>query len=347
MKTIKVNLKSEIDNSYPIFVEKGCHEKIPAYLKKHKVGVKYAIITDSKVKKLYANQLHRLLKKHGIESEIFVFPNGEKSKNIATIEKLAELMISKKFDRNDAIIALGGGVVGDMAGFLASIYMRGIPFVQIPTTLLAMVDSSVGGKTGIDLKSGKNLLGTFYQPEAVFMDSSYLKTLSPKQIKNGLAEVIKYGIIKDKNLFNFIEQKLKNILILEEKTIETIIIKSIKIKSKIVEEDEKESGLRMILNYGHSYGHAIEKMSNYKLLHGYAISIGMVMENKIAVEKKIMKGQEEERIKKLLKNTGLPVITMKKPTKKDLLSDKKKQGNQLSLILPTKIGKVIIKKINL
>lgn len=347
MSTIKIKLKSNRDDSYPIYIEMGCESKIPGYLKKHKLGKKYAIITDSKVKNLYAHKLKRLLKKEDIEAEIFSFPNGEKSKNLQTIEKLAEELIESKFDRNDCIIALGGGVVGDIAGFLASIYMRAIPFIQIPTTLLAMVDSSVGGKTGVDLKSGKNLVGTFTQPKAVFIDSKYLKTLSPKQIKNGLGEVVKYGVIRDKSLFKFIEQNFNKILKLEDDCIKTIIEKSVKIKAKVVEEDEKEANIRMILNYGHTYGHAVEKMSDFKLLHGYAISIGMVLENKIALEKKLLKEDQSQRIKNLLKSIGLPTMTMNKPTLKDLQSDKKKQGDSINIVLPTEIGKVVIKQIPL
>ncbi len=345
MPKIKVKLESKIDSSYEISIEKGITAKIPAYLNKSKLGKKYAIITDSKVKGLYADAFARFLRKNDIDCEVFSFQHGEKSKTLETVEKLAEEMLNKNFDRNDAIIALGGGVTGDIAGFLASIYMRAIPYIQIPTTVLAMVDSSVGGKTAVDLKQGKNLIGTFTQPKAVFVDISYLKTLSPKQIKNGLAEVIKYGVIKDKELFNFIEQNIEQILKLDEKALNKIIAQSLKIKAEIVEEDEKEKGQRMILNYGHTYGHAIEKLTNYKLLHGYAISIGMILANKMATEKGLLKSEDAERIKKLIKNAGLPVVTMKKPSMNDLNSDKKRDGDYINFILATEIGKVTIKQI--
>lgn len=345
MTIIKVKLLGEAAKTCEIQIEKGITNKIPNYLNKAKLGQKYAIITDSKIKRLYGNSFLRFLKKNGIEADIFSFPDGEKSKRLETIEKLAEEMVNKNFDRKDAIIAFGGGVTGDMAGFLASIYMRGIPYIQIPTTLLSMVDSSVGGKTGVDLECGKNMLGTFNQAKAVFVDNSYLKTLSIKQIRNGMAEVVKYGVIQSEKLFNFIEQNHESIFLLEDKSINKIITESIKIKTKIVEEDEKESGKRMILNYGHSYGHAIEKMSDYKLLHGYAISIGMVLANKIAVKEGILDTDSAKRIKKLLTTLELPTVTMKKPTLKDLLSDKKKSGNEISLILPKKIGEAILHKI--
>lgn len=233
-----------------------------------------------------------------MQAEIITFEEGEKSKRLSVVESLAEKMVEKEFTRKDAIIALGGGVVGDIAGFLASIYFRGIPYIQIPTTLLAMVDSSIGGKTGVDMECGKNLIGTTTQPIAVFIDTNYLKTLPVKQIRNGLAEIIKYGIIADQKLFKFIEQNLNKIFAHEEKAINYIIKRSVEIKVKIIEEDEKEKGKRMLLNYGHTYGHALERLSGYTLLHGYAISIGMVIINDIAIKKKLLKKAEAERIKK-------------------------------------------------
>ncbi len=327
-----------------IFTEKNIVNKVPEYLKKAKLGKKHIVVTDSKILRLYGNAFLRFLKKDNIDADIISFDEGEKNKNIKTIEFLAEKLLEKNADRTSVLISLGGGVVGDITGFLASIFMRGIPYIQIPTTLLAMVDSSIGGKTGVNLPSGKNLIGTFNQPKAVFIDTNYLKTLPATQIKNGLAEVIKTAIIKDKNLFNFIEQNLQKILKLDPESLNKIITQTVKIKEEIVKQDEKEENKRMTLNYGHTYGHAIEKMSNYKLLHGYAVSIGMVITNKIAVEKKLLSKKDSERIKNLLKTTGLPVVTLKKTTFKDLKNDKKKQNDTLNLILPTKIGKAIIYK---
>ncbi len=342
MNHIKVNLGSR---SYKIFILENQFLELAKFLQSKKLGNKYAIITDDKVKKLYGKPISTILKEHDIQSKIFSFKNGEGQKNMNTILELSEKMIANGFDRQDAIIALGGGVVGDMGGFIASIYMRGIPFIQIPTTLLAMVDASIGGKTGINLPSGKNLLGTFAQPQAVFIYTQFLQTLSPKQIKNGLAEVIKYAVIQDPKLFQYLEKNRKKILDLEEKAISLIIKKSVSIKAQIVEKDEKESDLRMTLNYGHTYGHAIEKMSEYKLLHGYAISIGMVLENELAVSKSILSETEAQRIKKLIKSYDLPVFTMKKPEIKDLKSDKKKSGNHISIIVPKAIGQTTIIKL--
>lgn len=320
----------------------GDSQAVIKYLSKNSLGQKYAIITDKKVHKLYAATLQKALKKAKIQSEIFNFSAGEKHKTLQTIETLAEAMLAKNFDRHDAIIALGGGVPGDLAGFLASIYLRGIPFIQIPTTLLAMVDSAVGGKTGVDLNAGKNLLGTFNQPKAVFIDPNYLKTLPKNQLRSGLAEVIKYGVIKDKALFKYLERHLDKIFNLEPKALIHIIEKSLKIKTAVVRKDEKESHHRMILNYGHTFGHALEKISNYTLLHGYAIAIGMILANQIALEHKLLSTKDAERIKNLIKQAGLPLTTMHKIQPKDLKNDKKRRGDQIKFILPTKIGRVQI-----
>ncbi len=345
MKTLKIKLKH---NSYPVFLDKNSISYLPDFLKKNKIGDKYAIITDEKVKNLFGKQLCAFLKKNNIKCEIFSFPIGENSKKLKTIENLAEKILNKNFNRKDAIIALGGGVSGDLAGFLSSIFMRGIPYIQIPTTLLATVDSAVGGKAGVNFKKGKNLLGTFHHPKAVFINLEYLKNLPEKQIKNGLAEVIKYGIIQKPSLFNFIEQNYKEILTLKEKPTIKIIKDSLNIKANIIKKDEKEKkNIRIKLNYGHTYGHAIEKLSKYTLLHGYAVSIGMVIANKIAVKNNLLKQKDAERIKNLLRKIGLPTTTMHKPKKADIINDKKAEKNHINLIVPTKIGKVKIHKLQL
>lgn len=342
MNIISAKHKKIVDDSYKIFIKKGIIHDLPKQLKSLDIGQKYAIISDDKTLKIHGNTIAKFLNKNGIKTEIFSFEAGEKSKTLSTMEDLADEMISKGFNRKDAIISLGGGVVGDIAGFLASIFLRGIPFIQIPTTLLAMVDSAIGGKTGVDLKAGKNLIGTITQPKAVFVDINFLKTLPENQIRNGLGEVIKYGIIKDEKFFNYLEKNLAKIFALDEKVLIYIIEKSIAIKVNVVENDEKEAKNRMILNYGHTYGHALEKMSGYKLLHGYAISIGMIIANEMAIEKGLLKQNDADRIKSLFVKAGLPVYTMKKPTIKDLMTDKKSDGKSINFILPTKIGEVII-----
>lgn len=335
-----------------VIIKTGLSLEIAKELKRLKIAsgktsdaTKFAIITDSKVKHLYGGKLLWNLKKSGLKAEILSFPQGEKSKTLSTVEALSSQMIEMGFDRSSIIIALGGGVVGDIAGFLASIYMRRIPYVQIPTTLLAMIDSGIGGKTGVNLKEGKNLIGTFYQPLTTLIDPFYLKSLPVKHIKNGLAEAVKYGVIKDKKLFNFIDKNLGKLLgtktkTLDQKTLNHLIKTCVEIKLEIVAEDEKENGIRQILNYGHTFGHAIEKQSNYTLLHGFAISIGMVLANQKAVKLGLLSEKDAGCIKNVLKKAGLPVYTMHKPTLKDLAKDKKKHGNSINFILPTKIGNV-------
>mgnify|MGYP003971806181 CR=1 FL=1 len=344
MPKITLKLKKSVDDSYTVLLEKDCLKKLPTYLKKEKIGLKYAIVCDSKTKSLFGTSLIKFLRKNKIECELFSFPPGEKSKSLKTISDLSEALVNKGFSRKDAIIALGGGVVGDTAGFLASVLFRGIPYIHIPTTLLAMVDSAIGGKTGVDLEAGKNLVGTITQPKVVFIDTKYLSTLPEKQIRSGLGEIIKYGIIYDKKFFEFLEKNLENIFKLDEKTINYIIKKSVEIKRDVVQKDEKESGLRMILNYGHTYGHALEKKSNYTLLHGYAISIGMIIINKMAVEEGILKEEDAERIKNIFKAAGLPTTTMKRPSFKDLASDKKRDGDCINFVMVSSIGKSLIHK---
>lgn len=327
-----------------IVIKKGLVLEIPKLIKKLKLGKNFAIITDSKVKRLYGGKLLWNLRKAGFTAELFSFPEGEKSKNLHTVELLAEQMVEKSFDRSSVVIALGGGVVGDIAGLIASTFMRGIPIIQIPTTLLAMIDSSIGGKTGVNLKNGKNLFGTFHPPTAVFIDPYLLKTLARKHLKNGLAEAIKYGVIKSPKLFNFIEKKLEKILKLDYKILEKLIKDCVKIKTEIVKKDPTEKGLRMILNYGHTFGHAIERLSNYTLLHGFAISLGMVLANQKAVALKLLSPANSLRIKNLLKKADLPVYTMHKPTLRNIIHDKKTANNTIAFVLPKRIGEVTIYK---
>jgi 3-dehydroquinate synthase len=272
MKRIKV----ETGSPYEILIEGGLLTEVPEDLKKLSLGYRYALVADSNVAELLGEDLQRLLEEEGLSSELLVFPAGEASKNMDTVVRLAREMIRLGFDRRCALIALGGGVTGDLAGFLASIYLRGIPYVQIPTSLLAQVDSSVGGKTGVDLPEGKNLLGTFYQPARVYIDYGVLSTLPLEHLRNGLAEVVKYGCISNPSLFAFLEEKAEEILSYRPEVLEHIIFESCRIKSEIVSRDEREGWLRLVLNFGHTLGHAIEAASGYEMLHGFAVSLGMI-----------------------------------------------------------------------
>lgn len=334
------------NRSYPIYIEPGCLDNIGEDLKRRNIGNRYAIIADANVAKLYGDRLLQILFQSGLKARLFPFPAGEKSKNLFTIEALASRMVQAGYDRQDAIIALGGGVTGDISGFLASAYMRGIPFVQVPTTLLAQVDSSVGGKTGVDLAEGKNLVGAFYQPKAVYVDTEVLSTLAKEELLGGLAEVIKYGVIRDVEFFKFLEEYRRKILQLDSEVIVKMISTCCEIKAEVVEADEREGGLRKILNYGHTIGHAVEGASNFQLIHGLAVAIGMVAAAKLSVMRETLTGKEEERIYSLISAYGMPVSVPhhldRDTIKKYLKTDKKAVAGKVFYILPDGIGSTYI-----
>ena len=282
MERIKVNLEKPHQESYDIFINEDImdHEGWITTVKNH--ADRYVIITDSHVNPLYGEMVRAKLAKTALPVDIIEIPAGEASKSVNIVLDVVKQLIRLKVSRKSLLVALGGGVVGDVTGFIASIYMRSIPYIQIPTTLLAQVDSSVGGKTGVDLPEGKNLLGTFYQPKAVYIGLSFLKTLSDKDFSTGLAEVIKYGIIGDQNLFEFLEHESGGIKKHNPSMMKSLVGRSCKIKAQVVEMDEKELGLRRILNFGHTLGHALEASSGYSLSHGEAVAIGMVGAAKIS-----------------------------------------------------------------
>lgn len=287
---------------------------------------RYCIITDKNVCKFYG--------KHFRNFKTIIQKPGEKLKTLANIEKTAKKLTKFNLDRGSCLIAVGGGVIGDFTGFLASIYMRGIPYIQIPTTLLAMIDSSIGGKTGVNLKNGKNLIGTFHKPILTLTDPTTLKTLPIKELKNGIAESIKHACIKSESLFEFLEKNHKKILAKDPAVLNKLIIQSSAIKKEITEEDEHEKNIRMLLNYGHTIGHAIEQASNYKINHGEAVSIGMHQVNLLS------KSPATKRVEKLLKLYGLPTETNldKKKIEKLMRIDKKKTGEKLRFVILEDIG---------
>ncbi len=342
MKLLKVKTKP----FYEILIKENLFEEIPEDLKKNFNFGKVAIITDSNVVELYAERLLKSFQKAQIKTEVFSFPAGEQSKNINTVVELARKLVQKNFDRKDIILALGGGVVGDIAGFLASIYLRGIPYVQVPTTLLSQVDSSVGGKTGVDLPEGKNLIGTFYQPARVYIDPLVLKTLPEIEVKNGLAEVIKYGCILKKKLFDYLRKKGKEIYRLNPEDIEYIIYESCSAKAYVVSRDEKESGLRRILNFGHTIGHAIETELNYTIPHGLAVSAGMAVESRLSELFGVAEKEVFKPLKNLLKTLEMPykISQLSKDLNIEKLishikKDKKVWKGKLTIVLLKKIGK--------
>jgi 3-dehydroquinate synthase len=306
-------------------------------------------VSNPTVFNLYGNPILDSVKKAGFDTVTVSIPDGEEYKDILWLQHIYNELLTHKLDRSSALIALGGGVIGDITGFAASTYMRGISYIQIPTTLLAQVDSSVGGKTGVNHKLGKNMIGTFWQPRLVWIDVDTLKTLPKRELLSGLAEVIKYGVICDEDLFSTIEENRDKILNLDSTILIHIIKRSCEIKAELVSKDEREAGLRSILNYGHTIGHAIETATDYKrYLHGEAIAIGMYLEARLSYKLELIDKEAVSRIGRLIESFGLPSAL---PTDIDmnriLLSmqlDKKAVAGALKFILPEKIGKVKIYK---
>ncbi len=311
-----------------------------------KFAERCAIVTDKNAGKYFAKTVFDSLARAGFSPVLITVPAGETAKSLRTVEHCYNQLAAHRLERKSFIIALGGGVVGDLAGFVAATYLRGIPFVQIPTTLLAQVDSSVGGKTGVNLRAGKNLVGAFYQPRLVLCDLDTLKTLPEREFRAGLAEVIKYGIIYDARLFADIERDLVKILKRDQKTLAPIVARCCEIKADVVSQDETENGLRAILNFGHTIGHAIENSSGYgKFLHGEAISIGQVAEAKISGKILGLKSNDVERIESLFLHSGLPTrIKLNSAQKRKFFAamrlDKKASDGVVKFVLARRIGKV-------
>ena len=342
MDKIQVSLERKNTNSYEIFVGQDILDRIGLILARSNWAKRYFIITDSNLSKLHGQKVQDTLAEMGLKPTLIDFHAGEASKNIHTCLELIEKLISMGADRTSALIALGGGVVGDIAGFIASTYMRGIPYVQIPTTLLAQVDSSIGGKTAIDLPEGKNLMGNFYQPKAVFIDLSFLNTLPEREFKSGLAEIVKCGIIDDPELFQTLETGAEEITQRNMDFLEGIVVKSCRIKKGIVEMDETEKGMRRYLNFGHTLGHAIEAHSSYTCSHGEAVSIGMVAAAAISKRLKYLSGQDQERINALMLALRLPRLIPQSLDTEGILArlkvDKKKTGERVNFILLKRLG---------
>ncbi len=321
----------------------------PAFSFQEGNGIRVLIVSDSTVDPLYGDKCSACLQSKGFEVKRAVVPAGEESKDLKYVQMLYDEAMKAGLDRHSIIVALGGGVIGDLAGFVAATFLRGVRFIQVPTTVLAMVDSSVGGKTGINLPQGKNLVGSFYQPVEVAADLATLTTLSSREYVSGLAEVVKYGIIWDAELFSLLEGNVRKVLDRDFDFLEEMIARCCEIKAEVVRVDEKESGVRAILNFGHTMGHALEKRLGYgKWLHGEAVAAGMVFAARVsAVEKGFSRG-DCERLEKLLKNLNLPVnmgdagIGISWSDIRDAMSsDKKGRGGIPRFVLAEKIGSVV------
>ncbi len=334
------------NRSYEILIRPNILPQIGSVLTKLPLSGRVGIVTNSIVKQLYGNVVQEALEKAGFSSFVITIPDGEKAKSISWLSKILDALVKQRLERQDVVMALGGGVVGDVAGYAASAFLRGVPFVQIPTTLVAQVDSSVGGKTGINHPQGKNLIGAFYQPRVVIIDPQVLQTLPQREWVAGLAEVIKYGMIADGRFFDYLERHVEDLRDREEKVISKVIRRCCEIKAMVVGKDEREFGHRRILNYGHTIGHALEAWGGYKtLIHGEAVGIGMVQEASIAHSLGICGKELVERQRKLIHDVGLPV-TMPPLTFSDLWGtmqhDKKVVKGTINCVVPKKIGDVIV-----
>jgi len=351
MVKIKVNLR---ERSYDIIIGAENFAELGKIIQEYHSGGEIIVITDPLVNKLYGNLLQKNLPGKIKTIEV---PRGERNKNLKQAMKIYDALVECFAHRDSLIIALGGGVVGDIAGFAAATYMRGINYVQVPTTLLAQVDSSIGGKTGVNHPKCKNLIGSFYQPKLVFIDVKTLTSLPVRELRTGLAEVVKYGVIEDEAFFKFLEEnahQLNTVAFENETTLrgalklwQTIIAESAKIKARIVEKDETESNLRMLLNYGHTVGHALETLTSYKSYnHGEAVAVGMVASARIASRLKILDNAAVERIIELLGKLGLPTEIEGLSAEKIVSAlgiDKKARGGKICFVLPEKIGKMAIR----
>ena len=345
MKNLSIDL---FGNSYDIIIKNGIIDFIGEEIKKIYPHGKVALVTDKNVDYYYGNKVIKSLEGSGFNVKKIIMEPGEKTKSLENVTALYNEFLDFNLSRTDLVMALGGGVIGDLTGFASATYLRGIPFVQVPTSLLAQIDSSIGGKVGVDLKRGKNLVGAFYQPKKVIIDPGVLNTLSDRFLYDGMGEVIKYGCIRDKDLF----AKLENVNGKEQlvASIEDIIFTCCNIKKRVVEKDEKDTGERMILNFGHTIGHAIEKYFNFsKFSHGEAVAIGMYYITKISEKEGISKSGTAERIKSLLIKYNLPweaEIDDLESIINTIMLDKKGSCDDISLIMIREIGDVIIHKVN-
>jgi 3-dehydroquinate synthase len=346
MERIRVELG---ERSYDIFIGRNILGNVSVSLQSFGLSPKLAIVSNPTVYPLYGRVVTDSLKKGSFDVLTVTIPDGEEYKDLLWVGHMYDELLKAKLDRSSSLIALGGGVIGDITGFAASTYMRGISYIQIPTTLLAQVDSSVGGKTGVNHKLGKNMIGTFWQPRLVWIDVETLKTLPKREFLAGLAEVIKYGVIWDEELFDFLEFRRHEILNLNSNALMYIIKRSCEIKAAVVSRDERESGLRSILNFGHTIGHAIETATGYrKYLHGEAVAIGMCLEARLSSMLTFIDNNTVLRIKALIDSYALPSEMPSDIDIEHLLSsielDKKAVAGELRFILPEKIGRVRIHK---
>ena len=342
MVTVRVALAEQRDASYDIVIGRGLLTELPALLARHCPAARYAVITDSHVAPILGDGLVARLQDAKLPAALFVFAAGEWNKTRETWAAVSDRMLAGQFGRDSAVVALGGGVAGDVAGFVAATFNRGIPCVQVPTSLLAMIDSSIGGKTGVDAPAGKNLIGAFHQPRLVVADLDTLATLPPVQLASGMAEALKHGVIADADYFAFLERDHGRVKAKDPVALERVVTRSIEIKAQIVAQDERETGVRAVLNFGHTIGHAIEATTRFEVLHGEAVGIGMVCEARLGERLGVTAAGTAERLRRALETYGLPTELPSGPGASDLLAamqvDKKARAGAVRFALPQAIG---------
>jgi 3-dehydroquinate synthase len=341
MKTLQLDLG---ERAYPIYIGRDLIDRDELFAR-HIRGARVAIVTNDRVAGLYLSRASRAL--NALRPIEIVLPDGEQHKNLAMLNLIFDKLLAARCDRGTTIVALGGGVAGDMAGFAAAVYQRGVPFIQVPTTLLSQVDSSVGGKTGVNHELGKNMIGAFYQPQAVIIDTGTLDTLPERELSAGLAEVIKYGLIRDSEFFVWLEHNIDKLLARDQQALAYAIEQSCRNKAEVVAADERESGLRALLNFGHTFGHAIETGMGYgQWFHGEAVGAGMALAADLSERIGWLGAQDVERIRRLLVRARLPVAAppAMTPTRfLELMSvDKKIMAGKLRLVLLKRIGEAVV-----
>lgn len=342
MRRVQVRIRVSEDRSYPICIGAGILRALPRALARLCPAARYAVVTDARVARLHGRPLLSALRRAGIAADLVWFPAGERHKSRRSKERVEDALVRRRHGRDSALLALGGGVVGDLAGFVAATYQRGIPYVQVPTTLLAMLDASVGGKTGVDHPAGKNLIGSFHQPRAVWADVRTLRTLPAREFRAGLAEAVKHAAIADRDLLAFLERQASTLARLSPRALERLVERNCRIKARVVMRDERESGLRQILNFGHTIAHALESVAGYRLLHGEAVSLGMAVEATLSARLGGLRPAERDRLHRLLAALGLPVRLPPRVSPGRVLAatytDKKARAGRPLYALPRRLG---------
>ena len=342
MIRVPIRLRRSVDESHEIRIGRGLGPRLSVELRRRGLARRYVVVTDSHLAKGPGRRLLGSLRRRGLHADLLVVPAGEAHKSRRVRDGLEDRLVDLGADRDTALVALGGGVVGDLAGFVAATFHRGIPVVQLPTTLIGMVDSAIGGKTAINLPAGKNLIGAYHQPAAIYIDVDHLKTLPERQFRSGLAEVVKCGVVADAALFDTVDRQAERVLRRDPEILSRLIEACCRIKARVVREDPREAGRRVVLNFGHTIGHALETLTRYRLTHGEAVAIGMVAEARIAVRAGLAPPGIAIRLAALLRRLGLPTRIPARLAPAAILSvarrDKKARQGRIAYALPARLG---------